>query len=161
MGRKWAGMTADQRFESSFTRLGPSDCWEWTASRNDSGYGRIYVDGKQVRAHRYAWERVHGPIPHGLVIDHLCFNRACVNPSHMRTATRKQNTENRAGASSLNKSSGIRGVSWDKNKRKWMAHVTHMGRQIHLGRFEDIQEAARAAEAKRAELFNINQKVGV
>ena len=60
-----------------------------------SGYRKIWVRvdgvGKQLYAHRWAWEQVNGPIPEGLVIDHLCRNRECVNTLHMEVVTRGTN----------------------------------------------------------------------
>ena len=58
------------------------DCWLWTAALDRYGYGRCRHNGTQ-RAHRVAYEQMVGPIPDGLVIDHLCRVRACVNPSHL------------------------------------------------------------------------------
>lgn len=73
-----------------------SGCWEWTgALGSENGYGRFWVggvDGTATYAHRFAYERMVGPIPAGFVIDHLCRNRVCVNPSHLRACTQKENT---------------------------------------------------------------------
>lgn len=77
----------------------PDGCWEWKGSittHSRGGYGVIYlrkVDGvqKTARAHRVAYEMLTGPIPEGLVIDHLCRNRSCVNPAHMEAVTDEEN----------------------------------------------------------------------
>ena len=61
------------------------------AKQKNNGYGRLRVNGKNHMAHRWAWEKVNGPIPEGLTIDHLCFNRACIEPAHMRIVTRAAN----------------------------------------------------------------------
>lgn len=58
-------------------------CQEWSRRRNKGGYGVHKQGGKQVYAHRTAYERVHGAIPTGYQIDHLCRNRACVNTDHL------------------------------------------------------------------------------
>lgn len=70
-------------------------CWEWHASLNDGGYGQMAggPGSSPLRAHRVMYEWLIGPIPDGLVIDHLCRNRACVNPAHMEPVTRGENVK--------------------------------------------------------------------
>jgi len=80
-----------ERFWVKVDRSGPDGCWVWTAARV-TGYGRFRLAGKQVGAHRLAYELLVGPIPDGLTIDHLCRNRACVNPSHLEPVTGRVNT---------------------------------------------------------------------
>lgn len=67
-----------------------SDCWIWTGNKA-SGYGIILVDGVRRVAHRWGWEQMHGPVPDGLQLDHLCRNRACVRPDHLEPVTCKEN----------------------------------------------------------------------
>lgn len=67
-------------------------CWVWLLFKNPKGYGTISRKGvKNLLAHRYVYEQLVGPIPDGLVIDHLCCNPACVNPSHLEPVTAKEN----------------------------------------------------------------------
>lgn len=68
-----------------------SDCWEWTGTIGIYGYGKIYIDGKHKRAHRAVYEALVGEIPEGLVLDHLCEVKSCVNPIHLEPVTPKEN----------------------------------------------------------------------
>lgn len=70
---------------------GPGGCWQWTAHIKPNGYGQFKVNGRPQYAHRVAYEALRGPIGHGLVIDHLCRNRACVNPDHLEPVTHRTN----------------------------------------------------------------------
>lgn len=83
--------TAEDRFwESVEPRNG---CLEWARCLHPKGYaGGFSADGRQVKAHRWAYERWCGPIPDGLVIDHLCNNRACVYVGHLEPVTSAENT---------------------------------------------------------------------
>lgn len=67
-------------------------CWQWLGSLSVSGYGTIQLKGSTVQAHRWIYEHTVGLIPDDLVIDHLCRNRACINPAHMEIVTRAENT---------------------------------------------------------------------
>ena len=143
------------RFDSTYT-VTESGCWEWTGSTTHNGYGHFYDGTGMVRAHRYAWERVHGTIPEGLVVDHLCFTRRCVNVEHMRLLTAGQNSQNRQGAQERNKS-GLRNVYWSKDKSKWVVRMGVSGKYIHCGYFHDKEEAGRVAAEMRAELMPYSQ----
>jgi hypothetical protein len=67
-------------------------CWIWNGSRTPAGYGNMNLgNGKYGHAHRVTYEHHHGPIPDGLVLDHLCRVRECVNPSHLEAVTEREN----------------------------------------------------------------------
>lgn len=67
-----------------------STCWIWK-NKLSKGYGHIEIKGKNKLAHRYVYEILIGKIPKKLQIDHLCRNRACVNPAHLEAVTAQTN----------------------------------------------------------------------
>jgi hypothetical protein len=127
-------------------------CWLWTGCDNGKGYGQTFPGGRTTYAHRYSYVLHNGQIPAGMVIDHKCFNRRCVNPEHLRAVTTKQNLENQQGARK-GSSSGVRGVTWHKLYNKWMAQTTHHNKPVYVGYYLTIAEAEQAIIAKRRELF--------
>lgn len=66
-------------------------CWEWTSVKNRFGHGRLWVNGRFESAHRVCHVLFIGPIPEGLVVDHLCGNPSCVNPGHLEAVTQREN----------------------------------------------------------------------
>ena len=72
--------------------IGPGEngCWEWLRSKSRDGYGWASLNNKTYQAHRLVYRLTVGD-PGGLVIDHICRNRSCVNPAHMEPVTPTQN----------------------------------------------------------------------
>lgn len=128
------------------------ECLIWTGTKNHDGYGHIPIIGKSTeKAHRYAWEQVHGPIPEGLLVDHKdhC-HPACCNVEHLRLASASQNASNRSGPT-RNNTSGYRNVY--RHNKKWRVQIKSRG-VLHLfGVYDDIEEAARVAKKAREEMF--------
>ena len=83
----------DQRF---WDHVSKSECYQWDGARDKNGYGRYKVNGKNVKAHRYAWELTNGPIPKGKVICHKCDNPKCVRSEHLFVGTMKDNQQDMA-----------------------------------------------------------------
>jgi hypothetical protein len=63
-------------------------CWLWRGPVNGSGYGAA---GQMGMAHRVAWNLTNGPVPPAHDLDHVCRNRQCVNPEHLRPLSRRDN----------------------------------------------------------------------
>ena len=68
-----------------------SGCWIWLGSVTEKGYGRVCFGGKYRKAHRLFYESTFGEIRKGLVIDHICRVRCCVNPHHMQPVSNEEN----------------------------------------------------------------------
>jgi len=66
-------------------------CLIWPWGLTGGGYGMLRLGRRTMLAHRWAWERAHGPIPEGLQLDHLCRQRACYNPAHLEAVTGRIN----------------------------------------------------------------------
>jgi hypothetical protein len=80
----------------------PSGCWVWNRSIDKDGYGRCGRGGHdgETLAHRWSYKAFKGVIPLGMTVDHICFNRACINPDHLQLLTAADNRRrNRAALS--------------------------------------------------------------
>ncbi len=73
--------------------LAPNDCWNWTGYIRKNGYGQLRVRGDKLPwlAHRYVYSQLVGPLVEGHDLDHLCRNKACVNPKHLEQVTHREN----------------------------------------------------------------------
>jgi len=89
-----------KRFWDKVVVLGEDDCWEWQAAKINTGYGSMSFPTDGVSwdsgstpklAHRISWSIQNGDIPKGLCVLHSCDNKGCVNPSHLRSGTYKDN----------------------------------------------------------------------
>lgn len=102
----------ERKFWAQVDKHGPGECWPWTGFVTPNGYGQFSAKGERL-PHRIAYEYVIGPIPAGLVLDHLCHtrdpqcaetvncpHRRCCNPEHLEPVTRGENIARGRGGDS-------------------------------------------------------------
>lgn len=141
------------RFWSKVDTTG--DCWNWTGTKNDTGYGAFGAGGVSHYTHRYSYEIKFGEIPSALVIDHMCRNRICVNPDHLQAVTRSENNQNRDQSGTGR--SGLRNVAWHEGQQSWHVATRGADGQRHFGgRYPSLEEAEAAAIALRNRVHTNN-----
>jgi hypothetical protein len=118
-------------------------------STNKDGYETIMLEGKNYASHRLAWFFVHGVWP-AECIDHINLDASDNRIANLREASRAENNRNTKAPS--NSSTGIKGITWNKDCKKWAAKITVNKKQKHLGVFADIEEAKAVLAKVRAEL---------
>jgi hypothetical protein len=112
---------------------------------NHRGYRSIWIDGLQFYAHRLAWLISFGEWP-DVDIDHINENKSDNRISNLRKATRSENMFNRKA--NKNNTSGVKGVSFCRQTKRWVAQITVNRKNIKLGRFDTIEEAANIYSEK-------------
>lgn len=148
------GLTPQERFWLKVEKT--ESCWNWTAFKNAKGYGHFGIrSGESRPAHRFSFELANGPIPAGLLVDHICRNTSCVRPDHLRLATPGENTEHQDGHKDSR--SGRRGVAYHTQSGKWLAKATKAGVTYTAGLHEDVDVAAEAARLLRLDLMTRNE----
>lgn len=131
----------------------PDECWRWRKAPHVQGHGTFWQNNVSYHAHVISYRLEHGDIPVGMLIDHKCRNRICVNPNHLHAVTPKENTENIDLY--RNNPSGYRGVT-PRGNGKWRARVGHHGQVVHIGDFDSPEEANEAVVAARLRMHTNN-----
>lgn len=116
--------------------------WEWSfshgyAMREDTKNGRVYM------------HRAINKTPKGFDTDHVNQNKLDNRRCNLKTKTHSQNLFN-TKLSRVN-TSGVKGVSWYKQTKRWESYITMMGKRVRLGYFEKMQDAVKAR--KQGELI--------
>ena len=131
--------------------LGRATSLTWYAVRNSSK-----TEGKRrmIRMHRVIFERIIGrPLMAGEQVDHVNQNGLDNRRSNLRLANRTQNNAN-ARCQSTPKSSGYRGVTWNKREGNWRAQIGFNGENKFLGDYDHEEDAARAYDRAAKTLFS-------
>lgn len=132
-------------------------CWNWKGYVNPKGYGRVktpYPEKKTVVVHRYVYKLLVGEIPKGYELDHLCHNRSCVNPTHLRPVTSSQNSQNFDPKKVRNRT-GARNVTLTKSGKYQV--VVYRGGKFHYGgTYDALDKAKQVASELRNKLFTHN-----
>lgn len=159
-GRKSINEPVDRqnavRFWSNVQRMAYG-CWEWTGSLR-CGYGVFGYGGQRYGSHRFAYRIANGFIPDDLIIDHICRNRKCVNPNHLRLGTQELNRQNIS--TTTNSRSGHLNVSWSNKDKRWQVNVTRKGETFYGGEYRDLNDAVIAAGNLRnkVSIFNVDDR---
>jgi hypothetical protein len=158
MNMQWKDVDAIDRFMSKTDVT--NGCWYWKGL-TQRGYGVFSIHCRPMRAHRFIYEYCRGKIPKGLVLDHLCRVKNCVNPSHLEAVTDRVNLLRGIGTAAINirKTHCLRGhplngsnLGFQKNGRKcltcrnyqaWLTrningdiHIYHM--KLRKDRLKDV-----------------------
>lgn len=153
--------TEEERFWSKVNKDTPTGCWLWTACKNKKGYGEFKSCKSRgmSRAHRWLYEKLNGPIPKGMQLDHFkrnnpetrdqCFTN-CVNPEHLELVTSKENSMRSKFLIESTRKNGInnrkdnlpKGIYKSLNKfrvRLWIKR-----KAVEVGTFFTLEEAVDA-----------------
>lgn len=114
-----------------------------------TGYMRVAVGNRRYREHRIIWEMHNGAIPEGYEVDHINHVRSDNRIENLRLVKRQQNNQNMSLR--RNSTSGYIGVTWDKQTNKWRSVIHVNGKNIHLGRFSNLEDAVEARRAAEVE----------
>ena len=164
-GVKCSGIGNRANLEDSLKRYRvdeESGCWLWEGSTR-GGYGRLRVNGEMMEAHRASYEAHIGKIPEGLVIDHLCRNRACINPSHLEPTTSKENIS-RGMAGKVARSEAHKKAISEGGKRRFSNPEEREKQKAILNkarlsekRLPALREANRTLEAREKQSENMKK----
>lgn len=131
-------IATEGRFWALVDVRGEDDCWMWQGGSYSDGYGRFYHGGKTVRASRFAWENINGPMADGMKACHSCDTPGCCNPRHIWLGTYAENNADRAA----------KGRSASGDRHYSVLHPERVRRGEQHGMAKNTEEQIRAAKAR-------------
>lgn len=134
-------------------RGGPAVAGSVAGGTDSKGYRQIKLDMRLYLAHRLAWLYVHGEFPSGH-LDHVDRNPQNNSIANLRQCTHAENHQN-TGVRADN-TSGVTGVSFNKESAKWLAYINKGGRKHRLGLFETLEEAVAVRVAAKSEVHTFH-----
>lgn len=117
--------------------------------RREDGYQCVRYKSKHSYRHRVIWEMYNGPIPSGMMIDHINGIPGDDRIENLQLVTASENVSLGAGSLLANNRSGVHGVSWHAANKLWVASFKYQGIRYHVGYFKDLSEAKTAIDLKR------------
>lgn len=121
----------------------PTECWEWIGAKMVQGYGQLRINGKHRLAHRVAFELDGQRLSSQQCVLHKCDNRACVNPSHLRIGTRRENVQD----------------AYDKGRNKGAIGQTNHNSKLTPESVKSIRDAVSsgASHQEMADRFGVSR----
>lgn len=116
-------------------------CWTWFGYKYGNGYAAISVNGKQRLAHRVSYETFVAPLQAGLVLDHLCRNKGCVNPAHLEQVTTRTNTRRAMREACINGHEFTPENTWIHDGKRYCRECRRRRCREYQARRQDAQNA--------------------
>lgn len=145
-------LLAMKRFWDKVDVRGEDECWEWTAGRHPTGYGRFKLNGSGVPASRVAWELANGPVPPGLCVCHSCDNPPCCNPEHLWLGTKGDNVRD---ASTKKRLTGSRNIGTN-NRNSKLDEISVRAIKVWLHKGYSVGELASIFGVSHVTISDIN-----
>ncbi len=134
-----------------------SNSWKEVGTKSPSGYLYFLLNGKSLMVHRYIYENYYCiSLNQDQIINHKNHKRDDNRICNLEIVSNQQNCQYKSIPK--NNTSGVKGISWHKQNKKWRAQINVNGKNTHLGLFENIEEAKVAWVTKATELNNQGHK---